>query len=236
MPRLDITQGLIQSVVQEMAPLVERLTGWDLQLPTLQTRVVPKDQGYEEIVLGRLQSTGIAVDFTAQRNFLERIAEYMIEETVLGAYDPGRQTLLVVRENVDDSNLDGLRLVVAHELVHRGQHINHPDVFNQADETVRGVCQLDLDDEQYRLQALEAMNRIQPLMSMLESHAMYVQNTIKRLYLPRAVIESHFNLAVLLMRILAAPKLAQYSDALPAITQASRRGNVDVLYQQLLNG
>jgi len=236
MPRLDITEGLIQTVVQDMAPLVERLTGWDLQLPTLQVRVLPKDQGYEEIVLGRMQQAGVPVDPAAQRNFIERIAEYMIEETVLAAYDPGRQTLLVVRENVDDSNLDGLRLVVAHELVHRGQHMHHPEVFTQADETVRGVCQLDLENESFRLQALEAMNKIQPLMSMLESHAMYVQNTIKRLYLPKAVIESHFNLGILLMRILAAPKLAQYSDALPAVTQASRKGNVDALYRQLLNG
>lgn len=235
MPRLDITEGLIQTVVQDMAPLVERLTGWDLQLPTLQVRVLPKDQGYEEIVLGRMQQAGVPVDPAAGRNFFERIAEYMIEETVLGAYDPGRQTLLVVRENVDDSNIDGLRLVVAHELVHRGQHINHPEVFNQADETVRGVCQLDLESESTRMLALEAMNKIQPLMSMLESHAMYVQNTIQRLYLPRAVIESHFNLGILLMRILAAPKLSQYSEALPAIHQASRKGGVDELYRRLLN-
>jgi hypothetical protein len=31
--------------------------------------------------------------------------------------------MLIIGENVDDSNIDGLRLVVAHELVLRGQHL-----------------------------------------------------------------------------------------------------------------
>jgi len=231
MPRLDVTDALIQIVVQEMTPLVERLTGWNLRPASLRQRVLPKERGYEEIVLSRMQAAGVNVDEDSPRNVVERLAEYMLEETVLAAYEPGSSEILVIRENVDDSNLDGLRLVVAHELVHRGQHVNHPEIFQQVDLSVRNVCQMELDTDWARSQALEQMGRIQPMMTVLESHAMYVQETIKRLYLPKAVIESHFNLAVMLMRLLAAPKMAQYTGAVPAVARASKAGTVDDLYR-----
>mgnify|MGYP001085872217 CR=1 FL=1 len=233
MPRLDMTDALIQIVVQEMSPLVERLTGWSLQLATLRQRVLPKERGYEEILLSRMQAAGVNVEDDSPRNIMERLAEYMLEETVLAAYEPGSGEILVIRENVDDSNLDGLRLVVAHELVHRGQHVNHREIFAQVDQSTRSVCQMALDSDSARVMALEHLQRIQPAMTMLESHAMYVQNTIKRLYLPKAVIESHFNLAVMLMRLLAAPKAAQYTGAVPAVARAARNGTLEDLYRSL---
>lgn len=233
MARLNVTDALITIVVQEMSPLVERLTGWNLHLATLRQRVLPKERGYEEIALGRLQAVGINTDEDAPRNIMERIAEYMLEETILAAYEPGGEEILVIRENVDDSNLDGLRLVVAHELVHRAQHVNHPEIFQQVDQSMRSVCQMELQTDQARMLALEQLNRVQPMMTVLESHAMYVQNTIKRLYLPKAVIESHFNLAVMLMRLLAAPKVAQYTGAVPAVARAAKNGTIEDLYRSL---
>ncbi len=233
MPRLDVTDALLHIVVQDMAPLVERLTGWNLHLGTLRQRVLPKERGYEEILLSRMQAAGVNVEDDSPRNIMERLAEYMLEETVLAAYEPGSGEILVIRENVDDSNLDGLRLVVAHELVHRGQHVNHPEIFAQVDQSTRSVCQMALDSDSARVMALEHLQRIQPAMTMLESHAMYVQNTIKRLYLPKAVIESHFNLAVMLMRLLAAPKVAQYTGGIPAVAKATRNGTLDELFRSV---
>jgi hypothetical protein len=37
---------------------------------------------------------------------------------------------MVVRENGDDSDLDGLKLFLAHELTHRSQRVHHPAFSN----------------------------------------------------------------------------------------------------------
>lgn len=67
-----------------------------------------------------------------EREFVDRTVEYLVEINVLAAYEPLTNELMVVRGKVDDSNLDGLKLVLAHELTHRGQHVHHPALFERA--------------------------------------------------------------------------------------------------------
>ena len=52
--------------------------------------------------------------------FLERMVEYLVEQDTLAAYLPGADEILAIRENVDDSNLNSLRLALGHELMNRG--------------------------------------------------------------------------------------------------------------------
>jgi hypothetical protein len=59
MTKLTIDDNLISSLVSEVAPLVSSITGWDLHITTLHSRVLPKDQGYEEIVEGKLRLVDI---------------------------------------------------------------------------------------------------------------------------------------------------------------------------------
>ena len=137
--RLVVTEQLIREVVHEVAPVVSEATGWPLEIRALGHRVLPRDRGYEEVLLARIKGAGIDLGDAPKRGLLERLLEYVVEGTVLAAYEPSTSELLVVRENVDDSNLDGLRLVVAHELVHRGQHVNHGELFAQVDAAVRAA-------------------------------------------------------------------------------------------------
>ena len=99
MKKIVIDDRLISSLVSQVAPLVSAITGWDLQTPTLATRVPPKDQGYEEIVEGKLRLLGMPVN--QERDMVDRTVEYLVENNVLAAYEPLSNELMDVRENVD---------------------------------------------------------------------------------------------------------------------------------------
>ena len=228
--RLVVTEQLIREVVHEVAPVVSEATGWPLEIRALGRRVLPRDRGYEEVLLARIKGAGIDLGDAPKRGLLERLLEYVVEGTVLAAYEPSTSELLVVRENVDDSNLDGLRLVVAHELVHRGQHVNHGELFAQVDAAVRAAFEGFLPGGGGIRQAIEHLRSIQQIMSLLESHALYVQEQLRQTHLPGAIIESHFDLPGLLLRVFGKAKLAQYAAAVPEVAAASVRGEVESLY------
>jgi len=229
--RLDVTPALVSRVAREVAPLVAHLTGWRLNTDGLGARVIPRHRGYEEIVLARLRDAGVPIDIEAPRSALERLNEYVLEESILAAYQPGSRELLVVRENVCDSNLDGLRLIVAHELVHFGQHGRYEFLFRRVDRTIRYVTAVGLAEPgSGSVAALRALERLQEIMTLFESHAAYVEQSVKWLYLPRAEVVSHFNIATVLFRMLGAQKICQYTDGVPRVAAAAAAGAVDALY------
>ena len=66
MTKLDINNMLVGNLIAQIAPIVERETGWSLDLPDLSWRVLPKSRGYEEIVQRRLRNAGVAVEENAR--------------------------------------------------------------------------------------------------------------------------------------------------------------------------
>ena len=63
-----------------------------------------------------------------------------------------------------------------------------------------------------------------------------LEETAKEVLLPlypNAVIESHFSLPVLLMRVLGRAKRSQYKDGVPMVAAAMAQGDVDGLYVAL---
>jgi hypothetical protein len=228
--KLEITDQQLQIVIAEVAPKVRRLTGWDLGLETLGCRALPRDRGYEEILLGRLEQVGIHDWEALMPDFLQRMIEYMIEQNTLAAYMPGAEEILVIRENVDDSNLDGLKLVLGHELAHRGQHLAHGNLFLRVDELLREALeQIRYATSDYQ-QIQQLMEQIQPVMTLLESHAHYIQHQLKQIYYPEASIETQFNLATLLLRMVGARKMEQYTAGLPEVAAAAASGSIESLY------
>ncbi len=234
MERLQVTDALIGQLIREVAPLVEAATQWPLELDSLRWRVLRKDRGFEEVVLGRMRGAGIPVDDDVPRGIIGRIVEYVVEDNVLGAYQPSTRELLIVRENVDDSNLNGLRLVVSHELVHRGQHVHHGYLFDRVDkilrETVGGMASGRPSPRDLRAK----IDRVTPIMTLIESHACYVQEILRREHFPDAVIESHFNIATLLLRVFGGRKVKQYTGDVSRIAEAAATGGVEPLYQALV--
>lgn len=233
MEKLEITDTLLEQLIGEVAPHVVQATGWDLRLDGLSSRALPKERAYEEILLGRLRAYGVHPDSSTPRIFIERALEYIFEGSVLGAYQPGDEEILVVSENVDESNLDGLRVVLGHELVHRGQHVQYPELFAQVEDRLRTVvAPAILAPETVDLQqVLNAVEAIKPVMTLFESHAAYVQGYLAQVVYPRAKIEEHRTLPVLLMRLIGGQKVSQYQEGLPAIVSAAQSGSIDQLYR-----
>jgi hypothetical protein len=236
MPKLEINQLLVQNLITEVAPLVTRMTGWDLDIPHLRVRVLPRNQGYEEVIISRLQQLGISGWEEWMPGMFERMIETMVEQNILAAYLPGKGEIVVIRENVDDSNLDGLKLILAHELVHRGQHQAHEILFIQVDQLLKQAFRWFQSADIYLQAIQQIIEQIQPVMTLLESHAAYIQGSLKENYFPNAKVETPFNIAVLLMKIIGAQKIAQYSDGLPEIAEAVALGKVDALYARLVGG
>ena len=236
MPKIEVNDALVRRLAEEVGPLVQEITAWDLHLDSLRCRVLPKDRGYEEIILTRLRGIGLNITDDAPRGLFERLVEYLVEGNTQAAYETSTQELLIVRENVDDGNLDGLRLVIAHELVHRGQQLHQGHLFARVDEVTREAIEAFISGKAMLPTLRRLMETITPVMNLIESHALFVQALIGRTYFPHARLESHHDLASLLMRVFGRRKLRQYTDGLPAVAKAAADGTVESLYENLRSG
>lgn len=234
MAKLQVDNKLVSKLVDEVSPLVRQLTRWSLATNNLLCRVIPKQRGYEEIVINQLQHQGIPVFEDGTRDLFERLAEYFLEAAILAAYVPWNSEIIIMRENVDDSNLNGLRLILGHELVHRAQHINHPQIFNRLEVLSQRIylafyeAQADLDLEQI----MDTLLEIRSIKTLIESHAMVVQNSLHREHYPDAKIESHWSLLTMLFRLIGAENLSHYQDGIPMVKEAMERETIDDLYQR----
>ena len=235
MNRLIINEDVIRRIADEVSPMVEEIIPWTVSHDSMSIEVLPRNRGYEEILLGRLRGAGVDIDETGRRSIFERLLEYVIEDVVLAAYEPSLCRLYVLRENVDDSNPDGLRLIVAHELVHRAQHLKYPELFSRMDFVICDVCN-HLSDGGSLKKAMARIRDIEPIMTLLESHAAYVQERLRSTRFYEAKIETHFNLPTLLMRVFGRRKLKQYHTGIPSVIRNQVMGNIDSLYQQILLG
>jgi hypothetical protein len=193
--------------------------------------VLPRDQGYEAIVEGKLRLLGLPV--LPQRDLITRTVETLVENNVLAAYEPLADELMLIRENVDDSNLDGLKLVLAHELTHRGQHVHHPQLFQRVNELLVSVLR-ETNNGEMNVQKMRAwFEQVKPLMTLVESHASYIQGIIQQRHFPLAQIEKQFSLPVLLFRLVGFGKTTQYTAGLAQVSAAAQKDGIDGLFDRL---
>ena len=136
-------------------------------------------------------------------------------------------------KTVDDSNLNGLRVILGHELVHRAQHVSHPQIFTRLENLMRRILQEIFTAETVPDLASirDTLMQIKSIMTLIESHASVIQYTLVRNSYPDAHVESHWNLPSLLLRLVGARKLSQYEDGIPMVMQAMKRGAIDDLYK-----
>jgi hypothetical protein len=74
--------------------------------------------------------------------------------------------------------------------------------------------------------------QIKPLMTLVESHAAFVQGILHREIYPNARIEQRFSLPVILFRILGAGKVNQYTGGLSRVAAAMQNGSLDRLFDR----
>jgi hypothetical protein len=226
MAKLEVTEALVRALVREVAPIVERLTGWQLRAEQMAVCVIPKTQAYEEIFLARLQRLSPSGDLSAfSEGIVRRLAEYVLEGTALAAYDHTNGTLYVVRENVDDSNQDGLKVIIGHELVHRGQGLYHPDLLRRTEQVAAEV--LTAETISGKIEKIQEANAV---MTLLEGHATLVQGVLRRLY-TKAKIERHWGITALLFRSLGFLKARQYTVGAKRLAALESPKELEALYR-----
>ena len=234
MKLIDITDDLIGVLIREMAPMVANLTEWELAISGVGARSVRKEDAYEEILVARLEELCPGLDLGGtNRGLLERFVEYLVEANVKGAYLPGTEEIVLVRENVDESNMDGLRILVAHELVHRGQHVNHPELFKKLEDEVRRLMARTQHGKASFGDMRGTMERVNSVMRIVEGHATYVQQVLHQTRFPDAQIEMHFDMGWLLMRLFGRQKVDQYRRGLAEVVTSIQEGKtVESLYRE----
>jgi hypothetical protein len=226
MAKLEVTEPLVRVLVCEVAPIVEGLTGWRLHVEQMATQILPKTQAYEEIFLAKLQRLYPGGDLSPySEGIARRLAEYVLEGTILAAYDHGNGTLYVVRENVDDSNRDGLKVIIGHELVHRGQGLYHPELLRRTEQLAAEV--LSAETISGKMEKIQEANAV---MTLLEGHATLVQGVLRRLY-PKAKIERHWGITALLFRSLGFLKARQYTVGSKRLAALESPRELEALYR-----
>jgi hypothetical protein len=95
MTKLQVDNNLVTKLIGGVSPLVRELTGWELATESLRCRVIPKQQGYEEIIIKQLQYIGIPAHEDESRDMFARLTEYLLEANVLAAYLPWRAEIIV---------------------------------------------------------------------------------------------------------------------------------------------
>ena len=232
MYKLNIDDQLINTIIVAVAPDVVEVTHWDLKLPLLRSRVIQKDQAYEEIMGGRIRGAGIVTAGSASLSLQERLIKHLVEESSLAAYEPSRGEIIVVNQNLDDSNIDGLKLVMAHELVHRAQHVRYPGLFTRLDEIIRNCWYASMT---YQNPSKKELREVEHAMTIIESHASFVQQFLAAIRFPLARIEKPLSSQAVLLRSLGVGKSLQYILGLPDVAEAVNTGTLDEVFDRLIS-
>lgn len=133
-----ISERSIEGIVLDVAPKVQRLTGWDCGLETLDVRLIRKDQLWSCVMKPALERKRF--DYKP-RNVLEKLAlqafKAMSSRFPLGLYEPDVCRLYIIPENLNELSKSGVSVIVGHELVHRCQHVGNPAFFDTITELSR---------------------------------------------------------------------------------------------------
>jgi hypothetical protein len=224
----DIDRAGARAIIEEVAPHVERLTGWDVLSGQLGLLIIPKERAFEEIALGRLERIGVPVSsLPAATNVVERVMSYVLRSAILAAYDPTLDSIFIVRDNVDEANLDGLKVILGHELVHRGQAKRYPAHLAFVDATVREMMMR----PKGLLDLWQKTNDVNRIMTLIEGHATWVHEQLQRIYPNARIRRHHFSILTALLRIVAAAKVHQYTAGKRLVAQAGDPASIEELYR-----
>lgn len=117
--RLDVTPELVLHCLDEVAPMVESLTGWPDLLEDVDVKICEWEAAYPA------------------NRLWQRLA-FSIAHRAMGVaamYDPDLRTIFVNRSGVARRlNLDAVKVTLGHELVHVGQFRAHPELAAALDE------------------------------------------------------------------------------------------------------
>jgi hypothetical protein len=239
-----VSEKSVRRMIEDVAPKVERLTGWDLKLDDLEVRIIGRNQYYEEAMLPTYKALGIDTEAKTEKGkkavkTMKKIMPYMI----LGQYTPLNERMIVLPDNLRfGTNESGLTVTLGHELVHRGQFINNPKFARLYSHLARAVTGRNAFDDD--LSEDERMKPfLQSYMTLVEGDASFVEGQLKQMFYQDAKNKtswaSNFLGATLLLAGVVngdssfKDKLRQYNrgkEIVKKVYEARGRKLVDVMY------
>lgn len=184
--RLDLDDELVRRCLAEVAPLVEAFTGWRDLLEGLKVDVTDAVTRYT--VTPMLESMGFESSLTTDL-MVRLVGDYAMNFMAL--YDPLTHTVVVHETHAARTNLDALKVVLGHELVHVGQFKNEPGLLTRYQTMIADLGKLgeQLHDGDADIAALAESFRESPLQAVMEDLEGYAY------YIQRDFLEKHYNMA-----------------------------------------
>ncbi len=167
--RLDLDDALVRLAIDEVAPLVERITG----IPGLGTgyRIVISD-GFDDLLLTLGRAHGAEPDVVPSQ-----LLGFVLGQELSSFYDPVDSVLTLNRLFLSCQSFEAMKVILGHELVHVAQFRLFPDLVERTREAtsrlVRSLAEEGADLSGFRAH-LESSGLLK-LLSEIEGYAAYVQ-------------------------------------------------------------
>lgn len=169
--RLDDT--VVQAAAREIAPLVERLTGWSGLLEGVRFDVV------DDPAVAQLDQVARSL---GQRDLSERERAVLALVTLgcgsmAAIWDHAANAVHLYRPALESQNFDYLKVAIGHELVHVGQSRYHPELAVIHARYARTMVEHLLAR---RLAPLDTLRQGHGLMANIEGYAAYIERRYLR--------------------------------------------------------
>ncbi|MEO1268760.1 MAG: hypothetical protein AAFX99_11725 [Myxococcota bacterium] len=189
--RLNITEPLLQHCLEEVAPLVEELTGWPSLLEGLKIDLTDDISPYFNQL-----TQEVFGESTWTTRQLDRLMAW--NSNIMALYDPTHHVIAINRSRMARyTNLDGLKVILGHELVHVGQFRQHPelsDLYRSQLNWLRTLVEKQDDLSPEAIQEAVSKSEFQARMSELEGYAYYIQRDYLERRYPMATYFNHTSL------------------------------------------
>ncbi len=182
---LQVDDDIVRHCLTEVAPRVQRLTRWPGLLDDLQVRVSEDLGDYLDTLFERYDAKPDAL--TA------RLVHGVLKRRVLALYDPLLDAIFVNTRTSRHCNLDGLKVILGHELVHVGQFRKSPRLRAQYETRTREMMELEVGD-QSPAELLESLRKsdLHRHMEDIEGYAHYIQTDF---------LEKHYNCSMIVHHV-----------------------------------
>jgi len=172
--RLNLTNKLVAHCLEEVAPLVESLTGWKGLLEDISVRV---GKDVSVLMAEVTEQMGLG-----EADFVTRAIWRNMSFDFPALYEPFSKTIFINESAARKQNLDAFKVLLGHELVHVGQFQNFPDLIDEY--VARFESLVDIIGSSSISDMTELLNDsgMQLHMSRIEGYACYIQEDFLQKY------------------------------------------------------
>jgi hypothetical protein len=133
--RLNLDDELLSHCLTEVTPIVEYLTGWKDLLLNLNFKIT---NDFTEVF-----SNLMSINGSKKIDMFEKIIFKSISKGFLALYDPSTHCIYIHKDRVSLQNLDAVKVILGHELVHVGQFKYFPELIQEQRKAVQFLQSLE---------------------------------------------------------------------------------------------